>query len=747
MRFSFLALSTLLCLSVSAQKPAPVQIQVTPGTQIATVSKLFNGTNIEDLNNQTNGGVFSQLLHGEAFEENVDIDFLNLPVNDYVKVYVVLDEMRRPHFLSQANIYNRITWNNLSEKYDFNSKDIYSTLIPQRRGNQPPRPIRPDKIGPLKFYGRFMVYDSIPEAIRNELTQRINGDEQISRYWTKVADNGVKVQYKQIRGNAYMGRQDQLISYVGGSGEAGLTNAGLNKQGINLEAGKDYNGVLRLKSAQPATIYLSLRDRSGKILAEQPYQLSGNNTWEKLEFALTPNGSCPRGSFGITLKAPGEVRLGYAFMQPGEWGRVKGLPVRKMFIDALKKQGITVIRYNGSMVDVGADTYLYRWKKMIGPVDERRVTFRSGFNPYATHSFGLEDIAKVAEAFDATVIIGMSMDETAEDIRDFVEYMNGNVSTKWGKLRAEYGHPAPYNVKYIQVDNERGLDRGYAECMKKFATAAWKADPDMHIVASLNIGTREGSYARGSAQYALAHELMGWFIAQGQGDKFIWDPHYSGSIRFADHPRFTQEMGIDLQNELAKDFPDHKLVLTPMEENGSRCDWDRGLAHAHNWNTLQRYGNHFRFLGTANTFQPYKQNYMWDQGRIHYTTNEIWFQPSAYIDEKMVTDFLPDVVEATSSVDSLLDVTAKMSADRKTLAVMVVNLSDQPQASVINLGGFKQSGKANVWSIGDCDLTAWNTVEAKETVAPKVKNVSLNGKNIKYTFPRYSYTIITFKGK
>jgi hypothetical protein len=719
---------------------------VNPDKQIATATKYFNGTNIEDLNNQTNGGVFSQLIHGEAFEENIDIDFLNLPVNDYVKVYVVLDEMRRPHFLSQANIYNRITWNNLTEKYDFNSKDIYGTLTPPRNlGNRPPRPVRPDKIGPLTFYGRFMVYDSIPAGIRNELTKRINGDEQISRYWTKVADAGTRVKYTLQRGDAYMGRQDQLIQYLSGSGEAGLINSGLNKQGINLVAGKDYNGVLRLKADKATTVYLSLRNGEGKILVEQPYSLKGDGTWEKLEFSLTPDGNCSHGSFGITLKAPATLELGYAFMQPGEWGRVKGLPVRKMFIDALKKQGITVIRYNGSMVDVGADTYLYRWKKMIGPVDERRVTFRSGFNPYATHSFGLEDIAKVGEAFDAIVMIGMSMDETAEDIRDFVEYMNGDVSTKWGAIRAKNGHPAPYNVKYIQVDNERGLDRGYAEDMKKFARAAWEADRNMHIVASLNIGTREGSYSRGTEQYKLASELFGWFIEQGQGDKMVWDPHYSGSIRFADHPRFTQEMGIDLQMELAKDYPGHMLTLTPMEENGSRCDWDRGLAHAHNWNTLQRYGNHFTFLGTANTFQPYKQNYMWDQGRIHYTTNEIWFQPSAYIDEKMVTDFLPDVVEATSSVDSLLDVTAKMSADRKTLAVMVVNLSDTPQQSVINLGNFRGQGKANVWTIGDCELTAWNTVEAKETVAPKIKNLSLGGKNIKYTFPKYSYTIITFK--
>ncbi|MDR0938800.1 MAG: hypothetical protein LBN29_05515 [Mediterranea sp.] len=746
---------TALCaafasLGASAQQTPTVDIRVDPGKRIATVSTKLNGTNIEDLNNQTNGGVFSQLIHGEAFEENIDIDFLGLPVEDYVKVYVVLDEMRRPHFLSQANIYNRIAWNNLTERYDFNSKDIYGTLTPPRWGNRPPRPIRPDTIGPLVFHGRFMVYDSIPAGIRQELARRIDGDAQVSRYWTKVADAGARVTYTLPRdGQAYMGRQDQLISYVGGSGEAGITNAGLNKQGINLEADKPYEGVLRLRASGPTTVYLSLRDEAGRMLAEKSYPLAGDGSWERLEFDLTPSATAVRGRFGITLKAPGTLRLGYAFMQPGEWGRVDGLPVRKMFIDALKRQGITVIRYNGSMVDVGADTYQYRWKKMIGPVDERRVVFRSGFNPYATHSFGVEELCKVAEAFDAEKIIGLSMDETAEDISDFVEYMNGDATTEWGAIRARNGHPAPYGVKYIQVDNERHLDRGYLECMKKFAEAAWKVDPEVRIVASLNIGTREGSYTRGTEEYRLAHELFGWFIGKGQAAKMVWDPHYSGAVRFADHPRFTQEMGIDLQTELERDYPGHRLTLTPMEENGSRCDWDRGLAHAHNWNTLQRYGDHFLFLGTANTFQPYKQDYMWNQGRVHYTTNDIWFQPSAYIDQRMVTGFLPNVVEATSSADSLLDVTAKMNLRGDTLAVMVVNLSDAPQAATIDLGNFRPSGRANIWTIGDRDLTAWNTVDDQQAVAPTVKDarLPLRGGKVSYTFPRYSYTILTWKAR
>ena len=123
-------ISVLLLLFFSSWASAqniPVKLNVDAGRQIATVTKLFNGSNIEDLNNQTNGGIFSQLLHGEAFEENIDIDFLNLDKADYSKIYVVLDERRIPHLITQTDIYHRIPWNNLTEKYDFNSKDIYDT--------------------------------------------------------------------------------------------------------------------------------------------------------------------------------------------------------------------------------------------------------------------------------------------------------------------------------------------------------------------------------------------------------------------------------------------------------------------------------------------------------------------------------------------------------------------------------------------------------------------------------------------
>jgi len=746
--------SMMICLSLSAQVKETIQINVNANKQIGTAKATFNGANIEDLNNQTNGGVFSQLIHGEAFEENIDVDFLNLPTNQYVQVYVVLDETRTPHFLSTANAYNRTTWNNLSDKYDFNSRELidsyYQAINPnsKRRLEQqatPPKPVKPMKIGDLNFYGRFVIFDSIPAQYQQILLDRINGDEQISRYWNKIQKNTAKGKFTLKRGDAYMGRQNQVITFADGNGEIGIYNSGLNKQGIHLEANKPYDGILRLKSNGADVVYLSLRDSKGNILAEKPYTLKNDGSYEKVTFELTPSNTDPKGSFGISLKNKGEVELGFVFLQPGEWGRVKGLPVRKMMIDALKKQGISVIRYNGSMVDVGVDTYLYRWKKMIGPIDERRICFRNGFNPYATHTFGITEMLQVAEALDAQVMIGMNINETYEDIRDFVEYVNGDTSTKWGALRAAHGHPTPYKLKHIQVHNEQSISRGYVEGMKKFAEAAWEVDPEMNIITSLNIGSRLESYVRGGSQYELAKEMFAWFISKGKANNLGWDPHYSGAVNFADNTKgFENEMGITLQHALLEDLG-HKLTLYPMEENGSRCDWDRGLAHAHNWNTLQRYADCFTWLGTANTLQPHRQHYMWDQGRVHYTSNEIWFQPSAYEDEMMSNNWLFNVLDATSSQDKKLDVTAKTNDDKSELSIYVVNITNQPQKATINIDGYKFQSRAKIWTIGGCELTDYNTVEAKETVAPKIETVRIKSKNTQYTFPKYSYTVITLK--
>ena len=48
------------------------------------------------------------------------------------------------------------------------------------------------------------------------------------------------------------------------------------------------------------------------------------------------------------------------------------------------------------------------------------------------------------------------MGEYVQDALDAIEYANGPVTSKWGALRAKNGHPAPFNLKMMEIGNENG---------------------------------------------------------------------------------------------------------------------------------------------------------------------------------------------------------------------------------------------------------------------------------------------------
>ncbi|MDR0865488.1 MAG: hypothetical protein LBO74_11230, partial [Candidatus Symbiothrix sp.] len=84
--------------------------------------------------------------------------------------------------------------------------------------------------------------------------------------------------------------------------------------------------------------------------------------------------------------------------------------------------------------------------------------------------------------------------------------------------------------------------------------------------------------------------------------------------------------------------------------------------------------------------------------------------------------------------------------DAKTeMTIYVVNLSDQPQPALLNIAGFAFKTKAEVQTIGDCELTAYNTYENKDNVVFKPSVATIKKKDAHYTFPKYSYTVITLK--
>ena len=236
-------------------------------------------------------------------------------------------------------------------------------------------------------------------------------------------------------------------------------------------------GCIWARAEKPVDLFVALESgNGGRVYAQARLPVTGSD-WQRLDFTLTPNDTDEAGQFAITLKEPGSVALGYAFLQPGEWGRFKGLPVRRDVAEALIDEGITVLRYGGSMINDPE----YRWKNMIGPRD-RRPPYHGTWYPYSSNGWGILDFINFCRAAGFLAIPVFNMGESPRDMADFVEYVNGPADSEWGRRRAADGHPEPYRLRYLELGNEERVDEDYWRKFKPLAEAIWAKDSEMAIV-------------------------------------------------------------------------------------------------------------------------------------------------------------------------------------------------------------------------------------------------------------------------
>ena len=280
------------------------------------------------------------------------------------------------------------------------------------------------------------------------------------------------------RSRPFHGRQSQRLTFDGGEGEVGIENQGLNRWGMNFVAGQALRGLRLGTGGETGERRAGDREprRRASRYAETTVEVKGG-TWARYDFSLTPTEGIGNGRFAVKLKQPGSVVLGHAFLQPGDWGRFKGLPDRKDVAEALIGQGVTVLRYGGSMVNHPA----YRWKNMIGPRDRRPPTAGTWY-PYSSNGWGIFDFLNLCEAAGFLAIPAVNMGETPADMADFIEYANGPAESPWGRKRAADGHPEPYRLKHVQLGNEEAVNDAYYEKFRAIAGAMWANDPEVILV-------------------------------------------------------------------------------------------------------------------------------------------------------------------------------------------------------------------------------------------------------------------------
>ena len=638
-------------------------------------------------------------------------------------------------------------WINLEVQYTNAAMTVLVNGSKVIRYTDTRHPLMSGRIG-LRNYQQDVQFQNLQiNGASVALSSANNSPGYISGMWAPVASGSVTGQCSLETSNPFVGSQSQRITVTSGTGEFGIANRGLNRRGMAFVGGKDYEGVLDVRADTPTPVTVAFENADGSTVYAQTNLLVTSNDWQNLRFFLAPTASDANGRVTISLAQPGSVVVGYAFLQPGGWGRFQNLPVRKDVADGLMAQGITVLRYGGSMVNASA----YRWKNMVGPRDRRRP-YRGTWYPYSSDGWGIPDFLNFCEAAGFLAIPDLNVNETAQDLADFIQYVNGPTNTVWGVQRAADGHPAPYHLKYLELGNEERVDDVYYQKFQALATAIWRADPNIILVVGdfsyHQVITNPFSFSGAdSGITTLAAQQKILQLAKRHGREVWFDLHVwtEGPL-----PEGSLAGMFSYDTALASISDGAKFHVAVFELNANNHSQKRALANALAINAIERDGR-LPVTTSANCLQPDGQNDNgWDQGLLFLNPSQVWLQPPGYVTQMYSAIHQPRQVSATV-VDTTrdFDVSAQSSQDGRTLTLKVVNLNRSSKLAAIRLAGFSLTNPIAVVKVLAAPLDAANTAQNPSVVRPVETNWQYPsvGNTVNYTFAPNSVTTIVFQGQ
>lgn len=567
----------------------------------------------------------------------------------------------------------------------------------------------------------------------------------VSGQWRATTSGDALGKFALVTPKRFTGTQSQQIEFVSGQGEIGVENRGLNRQGMCFRASKAYDGYAWVRSSSPGEVWLTMEDGDGSHrVAETSLQVDGGDEWQKITYDLTPSSDVERGRLSVSLRRPGSVVLGHVFLQPGEWGRFRGLPDRRDVVEGLIEQKLTVLRYGGSMINHPE----YRWKKMIGWRD-RRPPHRGTWYPYSTNGWGIFDFLNLCEAAGFLAIPTVNMDESPDDMAEFIEYVNGPRLSRLGRHRAAEGHPQPYGLRYVQLGNEERVDDSYFERFRPLAEAIWSKDPQIVIVVGdfvyddvINDADHITGAASGITNLNAHRKILE--LAKRAGREVDFDIHIGTDGPQASNSLKALPSYVAALEKLA-DGAKHHIVV--FEFNAGNHELRRALANAAAINVIERLAGRITIAASANCLQVDGQNDNdWNQGLLFMNPCHVWPQPPYFVTQMVARNYQPQGVKATVEGAASLDLSAKRSEDGRTLVLQVVNTNDTPISARLELKDFVAvKSTAHIEELAAA-LNAVNTVTTK-TVQPISKQWTHNlaSGTAKYTFPAMSFTVLRFE--
>lgn len=542
--------------------------------------------------------------------------------------------------------------------------------------------------------------------------------------------------------------------------------------GIGVKKGEKYRFSVWARTAKAdgtAKIYAEIADT--KSMGESQGMAGAEITvdshdWKKYEVELTANKTEEKAVLRVFLRGQNGADVEHVSLFPVDTWRGHKNGLRKDLVQALADIKPGVFRFPGGCIVEGTDLDTrYNWKNSVGPVENRplnenrwQYTFGHRFFPdyYQTYGLGFYEYFLMSEEIGAEPLpilnVGLAcqyqnnhesahcavadLEPFVQDALDLIEFANGTTDTEWGKLRAEMGHPEPFNLKFLGVGNEQ-WGKEYPERLEVFVKALREKHPEIMIVGSSgpNSEGRDFDYLWPEMK-RLKVDLVDehfyrpekWFLAAGS--------------RYDKYDRKGPKV-------FAGEYACHGA-------NGKKWNhFNAALLEAAFMTNLERNADIVHMATYAPLF-AHVEGWQWRPDMIWFDNLRSVRTCSYYVQQLYAHNKGTHVLPLTMNKQTVcggegqdgLFASAVWDKESGSYIVKVINTSDKVQPVTLKFEGMK---KATTLTDGKCitfssnNILEDNTVDNPNNILPKETSVNIDGKVLDTQIAPYTFVVYKFK--
>ena len=523
----------------------------------------------------------------------------------------------------------------------------------------------------------------------------------------------------------------------------GLDNEGFF--GIGLKEGETYRFSVWARVPQGGRAVLRVEFINTASMGEQQFFTQERVTvdsrdWKQYEVVMKAAKTDPKATLRIFLESRDvTVDLEHVSLFPTDTWKGHRNGMRKDLAQALADLHPGILRFPGGCIVEGTTLdNRYQWKNTVGPVENRPVnvnrwnygTFERMFpDYYQSGGLGFYEYFRLAEEIGAEplpiISCGMAcqfqndpawnpdcpldeLDTYIQDALDLIEFANGSVRSKWGKVRAGMGHPEPFHLKYLGIGNEQ-WGEAFKERFEPFLKAVRAKHPEIKV-----IGT-SGPYLGGEWFEDLWAEMRRLDVDLVDEHYYSWEGFYEKNAnRYDSYPRTGPKV-------FAGEYACHG-------SDGKKFNhFNAALLEASFMTGLERNADVVVMSSYAPTF-AHVDGWQWRPDLIWFDNLRVMRSASYHVQQLYAANRGDRVLPLTLDGKPVADVrnlNATCAVDDATgdLIIKIANLSPYSQVVTFDLpGGIKAAERTVLHSDNPLEE---NTLDEPERIVPVTASVDL----------------------